>query len=169
VPCLVGFKSARPRSPGVPPRRRGFTYETLTSEDTYDWQSYACFRSLYRFRNHLLSSACKCGPVRRNLEHARRDYQRPLRKNPDWAWNKSWPNFFYWWTFRSIPDSVGRSCFLLWAGTNECSGWPHGVPVGPDGLIEFRAERGPEPGRPVCALAFGMPCASEVSYFARKH
>ena len=130
-----------------------------------------------RMRVFALSTAFIClappanaAPFDGTLEHARRDDQRPLRKNPDWAWNKSWPNFFYWWTFRSIPDSVGRSCFLLWAGTNECSGWPHGVPVGPDGLIEFRAaERGPEPGRPVCALAFGMPCASEVSYFARKH
>jgi len=26
--------------------------------------------SLYRFRNHLIRYACKCGRVRRNLQHA---------------------------------------------------------------------------------------------------
>ena len=119
----------RNRKPRLTPRVRGFTYETLTSEDTYDWQSYARFRSLYRFRNHLLSSACKCGPVRWTLAHGRRDYQRPLRRNPHRRWNKPWPNLFYWRKlfrsrFRSLPNSIGRACLRRGAGQDECSGWP---------------------------------------------
>ena len=71
-----------------------------------------------------LAPPASAAPFDGTLEHARRDDQRPLRKNPDWAWNKSWPNFFYWWTFRSIPHSVGRSCFRFRTSPDECSGWP---------------------------------------------
>jgi hypothetical protein len=111
-----------------------------------------------------LSLRLQVRPSSTELEHARRVDQRPLRKNPYWPRNKRRPNFLYWWTFCSIPDSIGRPCFFLWASTDECSGWPHGAPVGPDGLIEFRAaEPGPEPGRLVSALAFGTPLDSERS------
>ena len=77
-----------------------------------------------RFHNHLFRSARTCGPVRRKLEHGRRDYPRPLRKNPDRPRNKPRPNLFHWWSFRFLPDSVGRPRFRLGAGPDECSGWP---------------------------------------------
>jgi hypothetical protein len=81
-------------------------------------------RSVDRSRNHLFRSARNCGPVRRKVEHDRNDYPRPLRKNPDWPWNKPRPNLFHWWIFRPTPDSVGRPRCRLGAGPDECSGWP---------------------------------------------
>jgi hypothetical protein len=45
----------------------------------------------------IIRSARPCGPVRRKLEHGRRDYPWPLRKNPDWPWNKPRPNLFHGW------------------------------------------------------------------------
>src|SRR6516165_7309535 len=81
-------------------------------------------RFVDRFRNHLFRSARACGPVRRKLEHGRRDYPRPLRTNPDWPWNKPQPNLFDWWFLRFLPNSVERARFGLRAGPDECSGWP---------------------------------------------
>ena len=76
-----------------------------------------------------LAPPANAAPFDGTLEHARRDDQRPLRKNPDWAWNKSWPNLFYWRKlfrsrFRSLPNSIGRACLRRGAGQDECSGWP---------------------------------------------
>lgn len=95
-----------------------------TYENSHDWQSYVRLRSFDRFCNHLFRSARKCGAVRRKLAHGRRDHQRPLRKNQHWPWNKPRPNSFYWWLFRSPPDSGGWPRFRLGANPDKCSGWP---------------------------------------------
>src|SRR5262245_40721314 len=100
------------------------TVQTHTYENSHDCQPYARLRSVDRFHHHLCRSARTCGPVRRKLEHGRRDYQRPLRTNPDWPWNKPRPNLFHWRIFRFLSDSVERPRFRIGAGPDECSGWP---------------------------------------------
>ena len=71
-------KTRRPRCPGC----RGFTYEVLTFKMRISMIGN-CMRALaYCCCNYVFRSACNCGRFRWKLEHGRRDYQRPLRRNP---------------------------------------------------------------------------------------
>src|SRR5262249_28621906 len=74
------------------------------------------------FRNHLFRTARNGGPVRWELEHVGRDYQRPLREHSYRPRNKPRSGILDWGRFRWPSHSVSWAHFRFGTGADECRG-----------------------------------------------
>jgi hypothetical protein len=129
--CGGAGRKCEPPLPGLPQVRRIAPLPHLvqaprignrTHGDSHDCQSSMRRRSHGRGRNRLLRAARNRGLLRRELEHARRDHQRPLRQGQDRPWHKQGPHSCDEWKIRCSPDPVGRAHFRLRARQDECRG-----------------------------------------------